>query len=37
MIAIAVAFTALGAVAAAGAAVREGPRFARWYRRTSQL
>jgi hypothetical protein len=35
MFVIATALTALGAAVATVAAVREAPRFARWYRRAS--
>jgi hypothetical protein len=37
MLIIAGALTAYGAAAATVAAVREAPRFARWYRRVTSL
>jgi hypothetical protein len=36
MFGVSVALTALGAAGAAAAAVREAPRYARWYRRATQ-
>ncbi len=37
MFVISVALTAYGAVAATAAAVREAPRFARWYHRVQHI